>query len=174
MDENKGPSLKELLVQNLNLENEILEMAGELTPENEVLLSELEIKIPQKISRYMGLIDRLELEAQHFENKAKKFGRAADQLTSLKERLLSNVKHLMIQNELSEIKGEDESFKLSKSKNSVSITDLSKIPRAFVTTTITDKPDKEKLRSHLERGEIIPGCTLENSYSLRRKVNKTK
>lgn len=172
--EDQNQTLKQLLIQNLDLEKSILEMAGELTPDSEALLSELEIKIPAKVSRYMGLIDRLETEAQHFANKAKKFDRAAEVLTLLKERLLSNVKHTMLENGLSELRGEDESFAIKKSKKSVVITDLQKIPRAFVTTTVTDKPDKEGLRLAMERGEIIPGCSLQDSYSLGRKVLKTK
>ncbi len=118
-------------------------------------------------------MDRLEMEADNLYSKAKKYEMAAKALAGLRERLTSNVKHLMQANELTQLRGMDETFTLSKGKPSVEITNLSLIPRTFLVVTVTEKPDKEKLYEKLSIGEPISGCELRPTTRLSRKINKT-
>ncbi len=167
-------TLRNLLIESSLLEEQLVECAGELTPALEESLALLDIKIPAKISNYMGLLDRLEMEGDNLYSKAKKYEMAAKALTGLRERLTSRVKANMIENNLKELRGEDESFTISASKKTVIITNYSELPRAFNPETISAQPDKEAIRQALERGEVVPGAMLQDSFVLRRKVNKSK
>lgn len=167
-------SLRTLLIESSQLEDQLVEMAGELTPALEESLALLEIKIPEKVSRYMGLLDRLEMEGDNLYSKAKKYEMAAKALTGLRERLTSRVKQNMIDNKLKDLRGTDEAFTLSEGKKTVIITNYSELPAAYNPQTITSQPDKEAIRQALERGESVPGATLQSSFVLRRKVNKSK
>lgn len=165
-------TLKELLIESSQLEDQLVATAGELTEELEQSLMLLEIKIPEKVSRTMGLIDRLEMEADNLYSKAQKYLMAQKALSGLRERLLANVKHNMITNNLDSLKGTDESFTLTEGKKTVIISDYSALPKSYNPETITSQPDKEKIRQAIERGEVVPGATLQSSFVLRRKINK--
>ncbi len=165
-------SLPTLLNEASELENQLVALAGELTPELEQALMQLEIAIPNKVQNYINLLDRLELETDHLYDKGQKFLMASKALGNLRQKLLDNVKNTMVNNQLRELNGNDETFSLNNGKKSVRINDLSKIPKSFITTTITEKPEKDKIREHMERGEIIPGCELEDSFTLKRRIKK--
>ncbi len=165
-------TLRNLLAESTALENRLVETCGELDEELEKNLALLEINVPSKVTNYMGLLDRLEMEADNLYSKAKKYEMAAKALSGLRERLTSNVKHNMIENKLKELRGTDEAFTLSTSKKTVIITDYQALPRAYNPETVSSQPDKEKIRQALERGEIVPGAMLQDSFVLRRKVNK--
>lgn len=165
-------SLKELLIESAQLEDQLVMLAGELTPELEQSLMALETKIPEKITKYIGLMDRLEIEADNLHSKAQKYLMAQKSLSGLRDKLLANVKFQMINNGLNELKGTHESFTISRGKKSVVITDQAKLPSKYNPQTITTKPDKEAIREAIESGEVVPGSELTESYVLKRRVNK--
>lgn len=165
-------SLRNLLVESSALEDKLIELAGELTPELETSLMSLELKIPQKVTNYCRLLDRLEMEAENLYTKSEKYGTAAKVLINLKDRLLANVKSNMIENQLLELRGIDENFALSKGKQSVLVNNLSALPREFIVQTITERPDKEKIYNSVKSGEQVPGVELQETVVLKRRINK--
>ncbi len=165
-------TLKSLLLSSAQLEDQLIAMAGELTPELEESLLILELKIPQKITNYCRLLDRLELEGENLYNKSVRYKEAATALANLRDRLLANVKSNMIENELTEIKGIDEIFTITKGKPSVVITQLSELPREYIVQTVSERPDKDKIYQTLKSGEQVPGAGLQETNVLKRKINK--
>jgi hypothetical protein len=165
-------SLKSLLEQSTEIEMRLIETAGELTEEIEESLKLIELHLPQKVTNYMNLLDRLELEGDNLYSKAKKYEMAAKTLTGLRERLTSHVKAQMIEKGLEELRGKDESFSLGNGKKSVIVNDITKLPRGYICRTITERPDKEKIYNAIESGEAVPGCELQDTKTLRRKINK--
>ncbi len=165
-------TLKTLLDESAELENQLIEMAGELTPALEQSLMQIEINLPEKVTRYQNLIDRLEMEADNLYSKAKKYEMAANSLANLRQKLNENIKFQMIERGLHELKGADEIFTLTSGKKAVEITDLSKIPRSYIKQVISEQPDKEKIRVDLEAGVILNGANLRETKVLKRKVNK--
>jgi Siphovirus Gp157 len=170
--EQMSQTLKSLLIQSADLESQLIEMSGELSPELEQSLMTIEFKVPEKVSNYQRLIDRLEMESENLTARAEKFGKAGATLWGLREKLLSNVKHLMIENELTELKGQYEAFTITPGKSSVEITDLSELPRNYICQTITERPDKEKIHDALKGGQTVPGSKLKETKVLRRKIIK--
>ncbi len=165
-------TLKSLLITAAELENVLVERAGEITQEIEDTMIVLEKALPDKVGKYMGLMDRLKLESENLYAKAEKFNRAAESLENLWKRLGEHVKFQMIENGLTELKGTDETFKLTQGKPAVEITDLSKLPRSFIVETISQRPDKEKIYEAASKGETVPGAELRETVRLTRKVTR--
>lgn len=163
-------TLRELLIESAELENQLVELAGELSPELEESLMLIEIKLPEKVSRYMGLIDRLEMEGDNLYSKGQKYLMAAKSLTGLKERLTNNVRNQMIANGLKELRGENESFTLAEKKGKLVIEDESQISRQYYFEEISQKLDKARLKADIEAGAIVPGVTIQPT--LQRRINK--
>lgn len=165
-------TLRDLLVESAQLENQLVELAGELTPEMEEVLMLLEIKLPEKISRYMGLIDRLEMEGDNLYSKGQKYLMASKSLTGLKERLINNVRSQMIANGLKELRGNDEAFTLADKKGKLIIKDGATVPKEFYFEEISQKLDTAKLKGSIEAGAVIPGVSVQPTIS--RKIIKGK
>lgn len=165
-------SLATLLNESSLLEQQLVDLCGELTPELEESLMHLETKIPEKIDRYMGLIDRLNLETNHLYDKGQKFLMASKALGNLRQKLLDNVKQTMINNQLQELKGNDEVFTIAKGKPKVIIGPDAKLPPELVETTIETRPKKDDIRAAIERGNIYGGVSLEPTVVLKRRINK--
>ncbi len=164
------PTLKTLLDQKQEIENQLVLAYGEISEEQEKALTEVNLSLPEKVDKYIGLIDRLEHDAEYFKNKAEKYSTAAKQITRLKEKLLSNVRENMITNGLTELRGNDELFKLAKNKGSLVIESETAIPRMYYHQEVIQKLDRAKLKTDVQSGTILPGVRIEPT--LTRSINK--
>ncbi len=165
-------SLPTLLNEASELENQLVALAGELTPELEQALMQLEIAIPNKVQNYINLLDRLELETDHLYDKGQKFLMASKALGNLRQKLLDNIKNTMVNNQLSELRGSDEVFTITKGKPKVVVGPDAKLPPELVETTIETRPRKDEIRARLERGDLFHGISLEPTVVLKRRINK--
>ena len=95
--------------------------------------------------------DRLSKRAKTFENAAK---RAKDRLHEA-----------MVSMNLDKIKTPLFGFSIANNAVSVSISDDAVIPEGYM--RITSSPDKTAIKEALQNGEVISGCTLVQSQSLR-------
>ncbi len=163
-------SLRNLLIESAQLENQLIELCGEMSPELEEQLMLLEIKLPEKISRYMGLIDRLEMEGDNLYSKGQKYLMASKALTGLKERLTNNVRNQMIANGLKELRGEHELFALAENKGKLEIKTGAEIPKEYYFEEISQKLDTPRLKSDVQAGATIAGVSIQPTLS--RKIIK--
>jgi len=165
-------TLKDLVVQSGNLVERLIEAGGELTPELEAELMVIETKLPAKIDAYAFIIDRMEVEADFFYGRAKRFETVANSLVNIRKNLHERIKQTMIEGGLKELKGIEERFLLSKAKARLIVESPDRVPDKYKRTTVTTTVDNDKLRGDLEDNVEVEGCKLEPSYGLRKYVNK--
>lgn len=165
-------SFKELLIKKQNLDNELIEAIGELTPEMEQALLEIETNLPEKVDNYAYLIDKVEHEAEFFKKKAEKYLKTSKVLENLHQRLLDSIKQRMIEFNLLEVKGHDEVFRIARGKPVVTVLSQSEIPESHLKKTLTISVDKNSIREAIEGGKEIAGVRLDPSFTLRRSLNK--
>ena len=163
-------SLFSLVSQANTLSRMLVETSGEITPEIEALMAHIDVSMPGKVDGYATVIERLEVEAQYWEDKANAYYQVAKAHKTLRERLLAAIKQAMIAMNTDELKGIDVKYKLSNSKPALVIGD--DLDPAWKLTITEVVADKERIRSALELGNIIKGAKLVAGKTLRRYMNK--
>lgn len=170
MSESKS-TLPALVSQANSLAEALLESGGELTPEIESALTINEKELGLKVDSYAIFVDRLEYEAGYFKAKAKELQAAAKVLENAQERLKENLKNAMRALKQDEIKGQDYKFKLSRSRPKL-ILDEKVLPGDFKTQVVSYEPDKDKIQDAINAGLEVPGAKIEETFSLRKYINK--
>lgn len=163
MEEKK--TLSDIVFQVSEITNQIVESRGELSPELEAKLSEIDLSLARKVDSYSGVIERLDMEAEYWDRKAKEMKAIADSHKKLKESLRTRIKDAMRVMGKNEILGNDVRFKLVRSQPRLVIKDEKDIPAEF--QVVSWEIDREKLKRALVSEMKIPGAELEESYSLR-------
>jgi hypothetical protein len=165
-------NLNELIDLSRNIEQQLIESGGLITVEIENLISALDISLPAKIDAYAFTIDRMELSIGWLKEKADEYARikkgAELALSNIRQRL----KDLMVHHELTELIGERERFKLSPSNPKLVIRDENQVPANFLIEETRIYPDNEAIKKALKNGETVPGCELEKSYALTKRIKR--
>lgn len=155
----------------LALERLILEAGGELSPELEAWIAEIDTKLSQKADAYSFVMDRFESTAKLLRERAEKFTVAARSLDSASKRINERIKAAIMSMERTEVRGTDIVFKLQRSAPALEL-DEKQIPQEY--QILTYAPDKKRITEELKAGKQIPGASLRQSYSLRTHVNKER
>lgn len=164
-------TLKTMIENQNNLMMEIMASDGEITPELEAKLNDLDVSIPSKIDAYYLIMDRLENESDYFKSKAEEFLLAAKQMSQAKERIKDRLKFIMQSENKTELLGNDYKFSLSKSKPKVAIQE-NLVPIEYYKQVIEERIEKDRIAEDLKAGISIPGCHLEDVFAFRSSVNK--
>lgn len=160
------------LVQQANTISRMLaESGGEITPELEALMANVDVKMPEKIDGYHVVLERLEVEAKYWKDKSAAYALMAKAHTAMHDRIKDRLKDAMKALGVDEIKGHDVRFKLSNVKPALVI-DESKLDPSYTMVVTETVPDKERIRAALTEGAKIQGAQLVQSQSLRPYLNK--
>lgn len=153
----------------------LVEAGGEITPELEGTMADLQLQVATKVDGYLAVMDRMEIEAEYWKSKADAYRKIAAAHTSVRERLKENIKRAMLAMGVTEVEGHETRFVLSATKPALVITDGAFIPEAYLDTVVEKVPNKIRIREALEHDQSVPGARLEGGHALRsylRKVNK--
>jgi hypothetical protein len=164
MEEQKQ-TLVEIVSQVAEVTSQIVEAGGELSPELEMKLMQIDLSLARKVDGYSNFIDRLEMEIAYWDAKAKRMKQIADSHKRLREGLRTRIKEAMIAMDRNEIAGEDMRFKLVRSTPSLVIDDENAIPGEY--QIVSWEIDNAKLKKALQSDMKVPGAHLEESLSLR-------
>ena len=167
--ENK--SLVTIVKEVAHLETMLIEAGGEMTPEIEAMLTVKEVNLPDKVDNYEAMLGRLELIEGLYKDRAKRFASAAKSLGNAQDVLKERLKAAMKELGVNELLGHDIRFKLSSSKPKLVILDEKLIPKEYKVQVIIDELQKDRLTEDLKIG-TVPGASLEETFSLRKYVNK--
>lgn len=167
----QNESLYSLVAQANALSRMLAETGGEITPEIESLMSNVDVKLPEKVDGYAVVMERLELEAKYWKDKAASYSLMAKSLASLQDKLKERLKEAIKALGVDEIHGNDVRFKLSGVKPAL-VLDESKLDPSYLMTVTETVPDKERIRAALQEGAEISGASLVQSVSLRSYLNK--
>lgn len=160
------------LVQQANVISRMLaESGGEITPELDALMANVDVKLPEKIDGYHVVMERLEVEAKYWKDKSTAYALMAKAHTAIQEKIKERLKEAMKALGVDEIKGHDVRFKLSNVKPSLVI-DEAKLDPSYTMVVTETVPDKERIRAALSEGARIPGAQLVPGQSLRPYLNK--
>ena len=163
--------LTEIVAQAASLESLLIESGGELTPDLEALLNEVEKNLTEKADGYSAVLARLEHAQAGWAEQAEKYQRVASSIGFLRSQLKERIKMAMIAMGRDEIRCGLVRFKLQKTNPSLVIDDKM-LPLSYQIVETTYKPDKERIRSELKAGATIPGATLQSGQCLREYANK--
>lgn len=136
-------------------------LTGEVL-DNEAL-DALQMEKWQKVDNICRFIKNLESDARQYKEEIERLkGRvdaASKKVDSLKMYLASHLE--------AGKKADVPSAQIRWRKSvAVSITDESKLPKAFLKEIVEVKPDKTAIKDHLKKGEDVPGACLEERQNL--------
>lgn len=164
-------SLRALIAQATNLSTALIESGGQLSPELEKALVEIDVKFPIKIDGYAVIMERMEMESDYWKQKAEFYSQIAKGCMAARERLKESLKFAMEQLGTDELKGIDVRFKLSRTKPRLVINeDL--LESGYLVATTVSMPDKKRIEQDLKDGLMIDGAMLMENKSLRAYANK--
>lgn len=165
-------SLGALLRAWRDVEQQIEDNMGDITPVVEKLQNELELSIPEKVDHFNYFIDNAKALAEMQKKLSDEHAQAARALSNLAARLEHYAKQKMVESEFKQLLGNRTMLSLRKCPKSLVIYDESQIPAQYCTEKFSIEIDKKALKQALESGEEIIGARLEGGAALTRGVNK--
>lgn len=159
-------SLADIVGQANAIEMKLMESGGELTPELEAALLQVDASLPEKLDGYDVVMARLAAAEKMWAARADEYARVASALSNAQSRMKERLKWAMGQMGKSEVSGNEVRFTLVNGKPKLVIN--GEVPEAYVTIVQTKQADKERIRADLEMGVKIPGASLEPTVQLRR------
>lgn len=149
---------------------QLIESQGEITPELAARMEVIELKLPEKIDNYAGLMDRIDMEAEFFKQKAQEYLKVQRGLNNLKDAMKERIKFSMRELKVDEVKGIYERFKLTRLDPKIVI-DPGLLTGEYLVEQITMVPNKEKIEGDLLENKNVPGAFLEPVYKLNKYKN---
>ena len=164
-------TLQEIANITNQLEESLIENDGQITPEIAQMLEVKETKLPEKIDRIGGLMDRMSYLADYYKSKADTFNKMAKSALKINEFLKLNLSNAMKSLDTQELTGRDTKFKLQKSPIKLLIVDEELIENKYKIQTVITEIDKVKLKEDLMKGEYVHGAMLVQDNHIRQYVN---
>lgn len=162
-----GKSLAELVIAASIIERSLLENDGELTPVIEQMMSEIDVRLPEKVEGYAGIMARMSMIQDFYNQKAKFYMKLAQGADQVERRCKDNLKLAMETLGVKEIMGIDVKFRLMETQ-AVSIDDETMIPEAYKHLPImVPVIEKKKIAEDLKLGVQVPGASLKTNAHVR-------
>lgn len=164
-------SLAEIASEAMAIEEVILQNGGELSPEIEAWLNEVDSQLGFKADRYKFAMDRFESSAKMFRERAEEFTRAAKAIETIGVRLKDRIKQVMLATGRTEVFGRNYRFKISSAAPRIVIHEH-ELPIAYKRQVVTTEPDKELIKEAVKQGHAVAGVDVQPNHALRITVNK--
>lgn len=161
-------SLPELAQAQSNLIQILAESGGELTPELEAQLNELDLKTAAKIDSYYFLIEKLESDGDFYAKLAEEPMSIATACRSLAKSLKKRIQFGMEAMGVKEIAGNLKRAQLQAAKASLELVEA-EVPEEYKIREMKEviTIDKAAIRAKLENFEEVPGAKLTGGFSMR-------
>lgn len=159
-------TLREIVNQANIVEGWLIEASGELTPEIEQLLAEVNLQEVQKIDGYEAVMGRMAMAEEFYQARAERLAAVARGCARFRERLRDRIRMLMLETRREEVSGSEIRFKIVKGADKL-VMQPEKVPDSFKVVVTEKIPDKERIKAALKSGAEVPGACLEPSYQLR-------
>lgn len=163
-------ALIELVSDFVEMERQLMESGGELTPAIEDMMAINQGDIKTKVDRYKLFMDSLDARAAYFKGIEEQAAAARRMFASHKERLKQNMKFVMRNMATREIAGHDFRFVLSALKPKMVVNEA-ELPPEYWKEQITKVVDYEKIEKDCLLGSSVKGVTIEDVDSLRNYLN---
>ena len=152
------PTLHSIIQDYIALDQVICEAGGELDETVEAWLTAVSTSLAEKVDSYEAVMSRSKATAEVYKEKARQYHAVAKGFESLAERLKERVKATMEQYSITEISGNEVTFKLSHGTGERAfkiVIDEARLPKEYF--KLVPEPDKDKIREDLAFGLLIEG-----------------
>lgn len=166
-NESHKSTLFGLINQEMTIFKQIQENGGELSPELESALSEIQFDRSEKIDACKYLIEQFDFRAASLKSKEDEIREVRKRCEAVVERIKARIKEGMKALEVAEISGNDYRFKMVTNKEPRLVIDADTLPEDYKTAVTTWVPDKERIDQDIQLGLEIPGVTLVPIIQLR-------
>jgi len=145
--------------------NKVIELDGEITPEQEIELIINKNELEQKGINYAYLIKSLDSDCEQIDAELKRLQQLKKVRTNLAERLKNTISDAMNLYEVEKI--ETPLIKLSfRNSESVEITNESQLDACFIVTKTVTTPDKKAIKNAIKSGVLVCGATISYNKNL--------
>lgn len=145
---------------------------GEITPEIEAMLEVNEKQLATKVDSYYMVMETFGADAEHWKGLKQKIDRLVKSITNSEKRLKENIITAMRTLDAKTLEGEMFAFTLANTKGKVDVYDEDQLPTKYLVEKVSYEVDKNAIAKDLADGIEIPGARMEQTYSLRKKLNK--
>ena len=149
------------------IEKAIIESGGEIPPEIEKQLDKVSEDLQDKVDSYAYVMDVIGQKADFWKTKARTIQKTGSALEKTLERIKSQIKFAMSRGNLTEVKGQEVRFVLSRSKSHRLEIDLEDLPDSWKMEVTELIPDKDRIETALRNKEVVPGARLIQTTTLR-------
>jgi len=149
----------------LQLETQLIENEGELTPELETALQINKDELQIKGIQYGYVVKSLEDNIDAIDAEIKRLHGIKKSSLNVVDRLKNTLSNAMQIFGILELKTATLKINFRKSEV-VIIEDLDLIDTKFIKTVTTFKPDKMEIKNLLKRGEFVSGASLQNNLNI--------
>lgn len=167
-------TLAQLFNEANEISMEVIKLHGEITPEMEKAIDELQFETAEKVDNYDWQMDTLKHNAEIIKTRGNGLLKIGRTMENIIERIRDRMKFLMVEGQKPELYGNDCYFKLIVSvKKPTAKYDEALIPAHFFDEQTVYVLNKDRLHDALAAGESVPGVSFESSetISLRRYDN---
>lgn len=177
MGEAKSKSLVQIFQDQQALDNILMDLQGEVSDEKvesitTMWMDEITSNLAEKADSYKYRQDALDQMAERLKSYSKEMAAGAKSMERISDALADRMKQVMLANGTPEIKGHKYKFKLSSSAPKVVVLNEGEIPAVYTREKVLIEIDKVAIKNAVEKGETVPGVSVERGFSLRSYVNK--
>lgn len=158
--------MRELTSLSESLNSRIIENCGELTPETEAELIELDLQTREKVDAYSYVIKRAKFEANFWKEEAEAAMANVKGFLKLEEWYKQAIKNRMLVDNTKEVLGNKTKFMLVP-LNPKMLIDEKFLEDRFYREEVLKKIDRSLIEEAIRQGEAVAGVTLEPVYALR-------
>lgn len=149
----------------INLSNSLELLEGEITPEVEQQMLEL----TNSVDDAAIFLERSEHIIAYFKSMRDQLNKKIKTIENATDFVESEIKKAVAIS--GALQGTNYTFKLSKTKPKVIISDETKISDLYLRTKVTHEVDKTAIYESLKKGVAVEGAELQDNYSLRKTIN---
>lgn len=164
-------TLYDLVIEANKVEEALFKSQGEISPEFENWIQEIDHMLEVKADNYAHVLDRIESTIEQLKNNAQQYQHAAKSLENHHNRIKERIKSALIAMNRESIAGEKKTFSLASCSQRLLI-DVAELDPAYLMEKRELVPDKERIKADLKEGKTIKGAHLEGGKSLRISVTK--
>lgn len=167
----KNQSLAEIASEAMAIEEILLSQNGEVSPEIEKWIFEVETNLSKKADHYKFAMDRFNSTADLLKERAAEFTKAAKAIEGVSERLKGRIKEVMLFTGRLELHGRNYKFKIAPMQPKLVIHEQL-LPIQYKRQVTSLEVDKELIKEAIKVGHEIKGVKIEPVHALRITVNK--
>lgn len=158
-------TLPEIFKKAMQLENDLIDSGGELSPDLEKAHIEIMTELALKGESYALVVERLGNAQEYYEAKAEKYKKIARGVERTRGFLKNSLKTAMTELGVKELSGPDIKIKLQNSPEALEIVDEALIPSHMKKVVVS--PDTALIKASLKQGETVPGASLKQDTHIR-------